>query len=407
MTWSKEAMMKRALLSSIILISLAFVAFSCGEEENKIEINDGVAIRIGNKKITDSEIDEKFELLPDNQRNNFAGPTGRARFVDLIINDELFYLEAKNRNLINDPIVKAELEAVTRRILIGAFYQKEVVDNIEVSDTEVESYYDTNSDEFSTLSLYKAQHIFSEDSMKCVQWKKRIDEGEKFSAIAKAESEDHSTASSYGDLGYFNPDGFIKFIGKSRTFTDDIFGLAVGEVSGVIKHEKGYSLVRLNDHKPASIKPLSEVRKSILEKLRGNYSKENLNRQIETLRKKYSPINYAREYVLETTRTPEQLWEIAQAEDASYTRILYYRELVNRYPEHKFAPQALFMIGFVYAEELQDLAQARRTFDELLKDYPDSEVVESSKWMIENLHQDHPRFESFEGVQEHLENIKE
>ncbi|MCK4538046.1 MAG: peptidyl-prolyl cis-trans isomerase [Candidatus Krumholzibacteria bacterium] len=399
--------MKRALLSSIILISLAFVAFSCGEEENKIEINDGVAIRIGNKKITDSEIDEKFELLPDNQRNNFAGPTGRARFVDLIINDELFYLEAKNRNLINDPIVKAELEAVTRRILIGAFYQKEVVDNIEVSDTEVESYYDTNSDEFSTLSLYKAQHIFSEDSMKCVQWKKRIDEGEKFSAIAKAESEDHSTASSYGDLGYFNPDGFIKFIGKSRTFTDDIFGLAVGEVSGVIKHEKGYSLVRLNDHKPASIKPLSEVRKSILEKLRGNYSKENLNRQIETLRKKYSPINYAREYVLETTRTPEQLWEIAQAEDASYTRILYYRELVNRYPEHKFAPQALFMIGFVYAEELQDLAQARRTFDELLKDYPDSEVVESSKWMIENLHQDHPRFESFEGVQEHLENIKE
>ena len=125
------------------------------------------------------------------------------------------------------------------------------------------------------------------------------------------------------------------------------------------------------------------------------------------MRGKYSPINYAQKYVLEITRTPEQLWEIAQAEDASYTRILYYRELVNRYPEHKYAPQALFMIGFVYAEELQDLVQARRTFDELLKDYPDSEVVESSKWMIENLYEDHPRFESLEGVQEHLEKDKE
>ena len=400
-------MMKRALLSSIILISLVFVAFSCGEKEPRIEINDGVAIRIGNKKITDAEIDEKFELLPENQKDNFNGPAGRARFVDLIINDELFYMEAKNRNLINDPVVKAELEAIERRILIGAFYQREIVDKIEISDTEIESYYDSNSDEFTNLSLYKAQHIFSKDSMKCVQWKKRIDEGEKFSAIAKGESDDHSTAPSYGDLGYFNPDGFVKFIGKSRTFTDDISGLTVGEVSGVIKHERGYSLVRINDHKPASVKPLSEVRKSIIEKLRGRSSKESLNKQIEMLRKKYSPTNYAQAYVLEITRTPEQLWEIAQAEDASYTRILYYRELVNRYPEHKFAPQALFMIGFVYAEELQDLVQARRTFDELLKDYPDSEVVESSKWMIENLHQDHPRFESLEGVQEHLENKKE
>ena len=399
--------MKRTLLSSIILVSLVFIAFSCEEKEKKIEINDGIAVRIGNKKITDTEIDEKFELLPDNQRNNFKGPSGRARFVDLIINDELFYLEAKNKNLINDPIVKAELEAVERRILIGAFYQKEVLEKIEITDEEIESYYDSNSDNYTNLTLYKAQHIFSEDSLKCVQWKKRIDKGEMFSGIAKSESEDQSTASTYGDLGYFNSDGFVKFIGRSRTFTDDIAGLAVGEVSGVIKHEKGYSLVRINDYKPASVQPLSEVRQSIIKTLRDNYSSENLENQIESLRKKYSPINYAQKYVLETTRTPEQLWEIAQAEDASYTRILYYRELVNRYPEHKFAPQALFMIGFVYVEELQDLVQARRTFDELLKEYPESEVVESAKWMIENLHQDHPRFESLEGVQEHIENEKE
>ncbi|MBU8921918.1 MAG: peptidyl-prolyl cis-trans isomerase [Bacteroidales bacterium] len=399
--------MKRALLSSIMLASLVFIAFSCGEKENKIEINQGVAIRIGNKKITDAEIDEKFDLLPDNQKNNFKGPSGRARFVNLIINDELFYLEAKNRNLRNDPIVKAELEAVERRILIGAFYAKEIVEKIEIPDKEVESYYDSHSDEFTNLPLYKAQHIFSRDSLKCVQWKKRIDEGEKFSAIAKGESEDRSTAPSYGDLGYFNPDGFVKYIGKSSTFTADIADLTVGEVSGVIKHERGYSIVRINDYKPAALQPLSEVRKSIAKTLRDSYSKEYLDKQIEALRKKYSPVNYAQEYVLETTRTPEQLWEIAQSEDASYTRILYYRELVNRYPEHKFAPQALFMIGFVYAEELQDLVQARRTFDELLKDYPDSEVVESAKWMIGNLHQDHPRFESLEGVQEHLESEKE
>ncbi len=76
---------------------------------------------------------------------------------------------------------------------------------------------------------------------------------------------------------------------------------------------------------------------------------------------------------------------------------------MNKYPEHKYAPQALFMIGFVYAEEVMDLVQARRVFDELLKKYPDSEVAESAKWMIENLDQPHPKFESVDDMKERME----
>ena len=198
----------------------------------------------------------------------------------------------------------------------------------------------------------------------------------------------------------------MKFIGRSATFTDHLEGLPVGEVSEVIRHEKGYSIVRINDYKPATVKPLSEVRKSIIDKLREEKASVRLNAEIDRLREKYDPVNLLQEKVIEMTRTPEQLWEIAQAEDASYTRILYYRELVNRYPDHRYAPQALFMIGFVYADELQDLTQARRTFEELIRDYPDSEVVDSAEWMIENLYEDHPRFESLEGVQEHMRKEK-
>ncbi|HSG28736.1 MAG TPA: peptidyl-prolyl cis-trans isomerase, partial [Candidatus Krumholzibacterium sp.] len=385
--------MRRMVSLFLVMTAAALVFASCGEKKPEIKVDEGVAVRIGNLKITDKEIDEKFEMLPDNQRDNFKGPEGRARFVDMLINDELFFIEAKNMNLRNRPDVKAEIEAVERRILIGAYYSKEIKEKVEVSDEEVKRYYDDNAMEFTNNALFKAQHIFSTDSMKCVEWRKRIVEGgEKFSAIAKGESEDFSSAPNYGDLGYFNPGGYVKFIGRSATFTDDLEGLAVGEVSNVIKHEKGYSIVRLNDHKPATIKPLEEVRSMIVDKIRDARGAERLNQEIERLREKYKPVNYAQEKVLEMTRTPEQLWEIAQAEDASYTRILYYRELVNRYPDHKFAPQALFMIGFVYAEELQDLVQARRTFDELIRDYPDSEVVDSARWMIENLYEDHPKF---------------
>jgi len=117
-------------------------------------------------------------------------------------------------------------------------------------------------------------------------------------------------------------------------------------------------------------------------------------------------VNFVREDIIRTTRTPEELWEMAQEESDDYTRIQYYRNIVNKYPDDKYAPQALFMIGFVYAEEVMDLVEARRTFDELLKKYPDSEVAGSARWMIENLNKPHPKFESVDHMKEKMEEDK-
>jgi TolA-binding protein len=76
---------------------------------------------------------------------------------------------------------------------------------------------------------------------------------------------------------------------------------------------------------------------------------------------------------------------MAQMESDPRTRIQYYRDIVNQYPNEKNAPEALFMIGFTYAEDLMDFVQARRTFDELIKKYPESGIVESAKRMTENM----------------------
>ena len=395
-------MTKKMILLAVFMLIPGLILVSCGEKQKKLQLNDGVAARIGDRKITEDEVDEIFESLSESQKDGFKGPRGRAKFVDMVINDELLYIAAKNLNLANNPEIKKQIEIVTRKTLISEYYKKAIFANIEISDEEIEKYYNDHKGKYLNKSLFKAQHIFSVDSMRCVEWKKRIEKGEKFSAIARKESEDRSTAETYGSLGYFNSDGYLKFIGRSKTFTDDIKDLEIGEISDVIKHEKGYSLVRLNDKKPESMKPISEVKKSILDVLQQDRAKVEIDLEIEKLRKKFKPTNYAQEAVLEISRTPEQLWNIAQAEDAAYTRILYYRELVNRYPDHKYASQALFMIGFVYGEELQDLTQARRTYEELLKKYPDSEVAESARWMIDNIYEKHPKFESIENIQEQI-----
>ncbi len=396
-------MSKRIMIFAAMAMMIAAVLVSCSEKGEKFEVNQGLDARVGNSKITTKEIDDRFESMSPQVRAQYKGKDGRAKFVDALINEELLYLAAEKTDLKYDEEVKKQIMQAEKNIMITAYYDKMIRQKVEVTDEEIEKYYDDHWEEFMNRAIIKAQHAFSKDSMKVVEWKKRIDDGEKFNKIAKYESEDRTTAPSNGNLGYFNPGGYIKFYGESKEFSDQVRNLELSEVSDVVVTEKGYSLVKINDKKPENLKPLSEVRKDILDQLRGSMAKANLEQELYSLRKEYEPVNFVREDFIKTTRSPEELWEIAQEEDANFTRIQYYRNIVNKYPEHKYAPQALFMIGFVYAEEVMDLVQARRVFDELLKKYPDTEVAESAKWMIENLEQPHPKFESVDDMKERME----
>jgi tetratricopeptide (TPR) repeat protein len=75
-------------------------------------------------------------------------------------------------------------------------------------------------------------------------------------------------------------------------------------------------------------------------------------------------------------------------------RVGAYRRLVELYPDSEYAPQALFMVGFVESEEKRDYDQAEAAFKQLLEKYPNSELASSAQWMIENMRSDKtPEFE--------------
>jgi peptidyl-prolyl cis-trans isomerase C len=396
-------MTKRIMTFAAMAMMIAAVLVSCSEKGEKLEVNQGLDARVGDSKITSKEIDDKFETMSQQVKSRFKGKEGRAKFVDALIDEELLYIAAGKADLRYDEVVKNQIRQAERNILIAAYFDMMIRQKVEVTDEEIEKYYNNHWEEFMNRAIIKAQHALSKDSMKVVEWKKRLDAGEKFNKIAKYESEDRTTAINNGDLGYFNPGGYVKFYGDSKEFSDQVKHLEISEVSDIIVTEKGYSLVKINDKKPENIKPLSEVRLDIIDQLRNEKAKVNLDRELGRLREEYKPVNFVREEIIETTRTPEQLWEIAQEEEVNYTRIQYYRNLVNKYPDHKYAPQALFMIGFVYAEEVMNLVQARRVFKELLEKYPDSEVAESAEWMIENLNKSHPKFESVDDIKKRME----
>jgi hypothetical protein len=63
----------------------------------------------------------------------------------------------------------------------------------------------------------------------------------------------------------------------------------------------------------------------------------------------------------------------------------------------------MFMIGFVHAEELKDFVSADRTFNELIAKYPETEIAQTARWMIDNLEKPLPQFEDLDDLNRQIE----
>ena len=77
--------------------------------------------------------------------------------------------------------------------------------------------------------------------------------------------------------------------------------------------------------------------------------------------------------------------EVARALDDANRAAGIYRTLYDRYGSYSKAPEALFMLGFTYDENLKDFDKARVVYDEFLEKHPDHFFAESAEMMIANL----------------------
>ena len=74
------------------------------------------------------------------------------------------------------------------------------------------------------------------------------------------------------------------------------------------------------------------------------------------------------------------------SKEISYDKaIKAYSEYQSKYPDDPKAPQTLFMVGFIHANELGNIEEAKIAYTKFLKLYPNSEMAESAQSEIDNL----------------------
>lgn len=166
----------------------------------------------------------------------------------------------------------------------------ELAKTIEVADADIKAYYDANASRYQGEERRRVSHILLESAEDNADVKKKaeallakIQAGEDFAALAKAESADTVSAENGGDLDYITK-GVME-----PEFEQAAFALAkVGDVSAVVKTSFGYHIIKLTDLEAAKVKQLDEVKTQIVDAVR----KEKATEKFAELQQKLAEVSF-------------------------------------------------------------------------------------------------------------------
>ena len=139
----------------LLLMALVFVVAvsGCSKDDDKLQVKTGLAARIQETKITDTEVDGKYETLSEQQKDEYSGREGRANFVERLIEEEVIFKEAMRIDMAEREDVKTTLENIKRSVLVSEYYKQEIVGKVTVSEEEIQKYYEEHQDLFTTRAL--------------------------------------------------------------------------------------------------------------------------------------------------------------------------------------------------------------------------------------------------------------
>ena len=397
--------MRRYLVLAVAAV--LFIAPGCEKKADKAAVNvpdDKLAGEVEDWTLSREELGEFLSHLPDQQRTKYSTPEGMAELTQKLMQEELAYREAQKMKIQDRDDVKKQIEQARRSILVSTYLDDVVDVKARPTDEELHEYYEAHLDQYTKLETIRAYHIFSKDKAKLEDLKRRIEEGgEKFTNLAHIYSEDTLTKNEGGDLGYFNPGGYIKSIGFSQTFSDAVELMEPGKIYGPIKWEQGYSLVRIGDKQPAEVNPYDDVREDIAKRLSEDKIEVVRAEHFASVEKNYKTRNFMKERYGDIQRSPQELFDFAQNSSDPHQRIEAFQQIVDKFPDDKVAPEAQFMIGFVYAEEIKDIVMADRAFTAVIEKYPDSQMAQTARWMLDNLDKPLPKFEDLDDLNQQIE----
>ncbi|MDA3080342.1 MULTISPECIES: peptidylprolyl isomerase [unclassified Campylobacter] len=264
------------------------IVFSALSLAVAVSLNATVFATVNGKNITENELIPMLAgsgIAPNELANMPA--TAKKEILDRVITQQLLVDQAKKSGVTNDELYKKELE-VQKDILAVRVWQAKQANNIKISDSEVQNFYNKNKSKFVEPPLVQVRHILvkTEAEAKGLIGELKALNGaaltQKFAETAAAKSIEPAAKQTGGALPPFPKEGAMV-----KPFADAAFAMKKGEISkNPVKTEFGYHVILKEDERAQRQVPVNEAKPIIEGVIRQEKAAANLQKTAQDLFKK-------------------------------------------------------------------------------------------------------------------------
>ena len=271
-----------------------------------------IVAEIGAEKITEADFDAVIESEIENQLEPMApfmtpeqfgeqkkkmleqykNTQAKQQYLQAWIVQEVLYRQALEEELAEKPEAKKLIDNLTRGALSQLLMNKELASKINITETDVQTYYTANKDKFIEPARAVISHILLEDQQQANELIGRIKGGEDFGELAKQFSKDESTKEKAGRIETeVQEDSAIPGIGTYEELNKKIFAVETPKVlDEPFKTEKGWEIVKVEKLTPERQKTLDEVSQQVMSMLANQKRQDVQSSYIEQIMDKHNVI---------------------------------------------------------------------------------------------------------------------
>jgi parvulin-like peptidyl-prolyl isomerase len=244
-----------------------------------------VLARVGDSVITARDLEAQVAFFGHSKYllEHYSKPEKKKELLEGLIQSEALYQEACRLGYDRDPAVK--------RDVVNRMLQKEV-DSLasaqNISDGEVEQYYQAHPNEFSRVEQVRFTQIVVKDRNKALKVAAEAKALPKANvgalrALVAKQSEDEASRARGGDTGLIDRNAS----GLPKAVVQAAFALAQAyDVSDPIQTEHGYTVIVLTQKQPGVSKTLAEAKPEIQSRLAYDGRQQKRSTLMADIRKK-------------------------------------------------------------------------------------------------------------------------
>ena len=225
-----------------------------------------VVARVNQVDLTFDDFKVRLGMLE--QERGPIPPDRYGEILRALVREEILFQAAAAQQVDQETRIKQRVEVARRQVVIEELLRRKMETLSQVTDEDIKKAYEENKPLFTTETV-GASHIMVKTAAEAEALQAELKAGKPFAELAKEKSQDTGSAEKGGDLG-------ILIRGQTEAeFETAAFALKDGEISGVVKTQYGFHIIKGGPH-GVTVQPYDEVKEKLREMLAKQKQRDGL-----------------------------------------------------------------------------------------------------------------------------------